>query len=62
MTNWVLHYESDLVQIMEGVGDNPHFRVKNKTTGEQTYFRGETDWSDAQRFASDIDFGAVVNF
>jgi hypothetical protein len=32
--------------------------VKDLETGKQKFFFGETAWSDARRFASDIDFGA----
>lgn len=57
-----VRYESDLVKIeVTSVKDfDDSWLVRDKTTNKQRRFTGESAWSNAQRFASDIDFMVVV--
>ena len=82
-SQWVLLYESDLVEVSNAVlpiaqvaGTSkyqivPHktygsfmgdfWLVKDLTSGKSKFFFGETAWSDAKRFAGDIDFQVHYN-
>ena len=59
---WEVRYESELVkvEVASVKGFEDHWLVRDKTTTKQRKFTGETAWSDAERFASDVDFMAVV--
>lgn len=56
---WDCLYVSELVSVFVGtaVFDEDYWKVV-PTNGKPKYFYGESAWSDARRFASDIDFGA----
>jgi hypothetical protein len=58
---WEVAYESELVTIESGtaVFDEDYWKV-SPAGKKVTYFYGESAWSDAQRFASDIDSKAWV--
>lgn len=58
--NWIVVYDSEEVQVLVTTieFEEDSWRVRDNKTGHQTYFRGETAWQDARRFAADIDFGA----
>ena len=62
MNKWEVRYESDLVKVeVQSVYDfDDHWIVKDKTTGRQRKFTGESAWTEAQRLSSDIDFMSVV--
>jgi hypothetical protein len=59
---WELAYESEMVRIESGtaVFDEDYWKVV-PAGKKATYFYGESAWSDAQRFASDIDSKAWVS-
>lgn len=57
--NWEVVYDSDLVQVQVGTAVFDYDYWKVIPVGDKPkYFYGELAWSDAKRFASDIDFGA----
>ena len=62
MSNWEVRYESDLVKVeVASVRDfEDHWLVRDKTTTKQRKFTGESAWSDAERFASDVDFMVAI--
>lgn len=54
--DWMTLFESDSVQV-ESSEDDFFYRVS--VPGKRVkYFYGENAWSDARRFAADIDFAA----
>ena len=59
MSAWSLVYRSDLVVVETAtVRDyRDHWIVGDLTNGRQRKFTGESAWSDAARFAGDIDGG-----
>lgn len=57
--DWEVVYDSDLVQVEVGTAEFPEDYWKVIPAGDKPkYFYGESAWSDAKRFASDLDFGA----
>ena len=62
MSNWEVRYESDLVKVeVASVRDyEDSWLVRDKTTTKQRKFTGESSWSDAERFASDVDFMVAI--
>lgn len=63
--NWYPVYHSELVKVEHGTVEYQGFEADYyrvtpaKPTGVRTKaFFGETAWSDAQRYASDVDFQA----
>ena len=61
MSNWEVRYESDLVKVeVASVRDyEDSWLVRDKTT-KQRKFTGESAWSDAERYASDVDFMVAI--
>ena len=59
MSAWSLVYASDLVRVEAATVRDFRDRwiVGDLTTGRQRKFSGESAWSDAARFAGDIDGG-----
>lgn len=58
---WIEHYRSETVLVESGTAqfDDDYWRVT--AVGKRPkYFYGETAWQDASRYASDLDWQAVV--
>lgn len=57
---WRLIYSSAEVEVRVGTAVFPqdYWLVLDKKTNKKKYFYGETAWSDARRFAGDLDFVA----
>lgn len=61
VAEWVEHYRSETVLVESGTAqfDDDYWRVT--AVGKRPkYFYGETAWQDASRYASDLDWQAVV--
>lgn len=58
---WLLVYQSAEVEVRVGsaVFEQDYWQVLDKKSKKRKYFYGEYAWSDARRFASDLDFGAL---
>jgi hypothetical protein len=58
---WSVIYDSEVVELAVGtaVFAEDYWRMTIKASGKVKYFYGETAWSDSQREASDLDWGAL---
>jgi hypothetical protein len=58
--DWQVVYSSAEVEVRVGsaVFQQDYWLVIDKKSKKKKYFYGESAWSSAQRFASDLDFGA----
>lgn len=58
--NWEVVYDSPEVNVLVGSAEfyQDYWAVFDKKSKKRKYFYGESAWSDARRFAADLDFGA----